>query len=489
MVTGLGESERCDLRASLAFGNLNGYTRTVTHTNPTQVFTYPVRTSDTTATVALTSTTYGKGSADLVEPARVDLTFTQDIRPPAVTITLTAASATSITVQWSAVDPPPSAGLTGAYDVAYRTGGGDWAGWLTQTVATEMALNPTDAKLRYEFRVTAQDRAGNTGSATRGVGSALTYLPLILGAPPQPQIVDFRINENAQTTDRVTVTLSLTVTAPPGDVVAAMRFQNDGERWGDWMPFTSTWPGWTIQNADGLHQVCAQVRGGLGGIAETRCDHIYLLANGGFELEPDWLSWSHEGDAGFATTIVSGTVTDHAIRVGPVDGSRFALLGDPSYSNGSVPVGSARAWRSIVIPDPALHPRLTIWYRLFTFDQIRSGQGRWLDSFEIYVGDVNWDAARNPVEDDLRRQERCVQFAGAEPDAALVKSGGLVFCQGLPKAPTPGPEDLGWRSVTLDLSAFTAGDTATISLANFNRADGWYNTWTYVDDLTMTGDW
>ncbi len=357
---------------------------------------------------------------------------------------LGVAALFAVTTAWSA-DPPRSARLTRTYDVAYQKG-------------------PQE-----DLHI---------------------YLPLILNNyPPTPLITSFNIDGDAKTADRITVTLSLSATIPVGDSVTEMRFRNDGDDWSDdWRDFDTTPRSWTMKTTDGLRQVCAQVRGSLGGLAE-RCDRIYLLRNGDFELQPDWFPWSHEGDSGFETSILSGPVVDHSIQVTVPHGSKFALLGNPDYSNGSVPVGSARAGRSIIIPDPALHPKLSVWYRLFTFDKVRSTQGRWLDSFEVYVNAVDWGYAQNPAQDDARRQERCVDHLGAPPDAEQVNQGGLVFCQGLQTAPAPGPHDFGWRSITLDLSKFAADAPVTVYLANFNRGDGWYNTWTYVDYLTMEGDW
>jgi hypothetical protein len=48
-----------------------------------------------------------------------------------------------------------------------------------------------------------------------------------------------------------------------------------------------------------------------------------------------------------------------------------------------------------------------------------------------------------------------------------------------------GPWDSGWRQGTVQLTRY-AGQTVTVRFANvMTNADGWYNTWTYVDDIRV----
>jgi hypothetical protein len=44
--------------------------------------------------------------------------------------------------------------------------------------------------------------------------------------------------------------------------------------------------------------------------------------------------------------------------------------------------------------------------------------------------------------------------------------------------------DSGWRKRTIDLSAYR-GQNTTIEFQNHNRQDNFYNTWTYIDDITL----
>jgi hypothetical protein len=55
--------------------------------------------------------------------------------------------------------------------------------------------------------------------------------------------------------------------------------------------------------------------------------------------------------------------------------------------------------------------------------------------------------------------------------------------------PKPAPgcdsrQDLGWKPFTHDLTPFK-GQEITLRFENVTRIDGWYNTWTYVDDVQI----
>ncbi len=185
--------------------------------------------------------------------------------------------------------------------------------------------------------------------------------------------------------------------------------------------------------------------------------------NGSFEV--GWGTWQHSGEL---EQSLSQSQT-HA-------GQWAALLGNPGYNNqGGVPAGSGRTWQTFSVPNSS-NPRVTIWYRIYTHDVVWGvSTPKYYDSFEIYINTVDWSEANNPAPNDLWRQTRCRDHLGT-PDT---NSPGLVFCDGNPSDASKlnQPKDLGWRSVTLDLSQFK-GQNITLYLATFNRVDGWYNTWT-----------
>ncbi|MEA3339444.1 MAG: Ig-like domain-containing protein [Chloroflexota bacterium] len=194
------------------------------------------------------------------------------------------------------------------------------------------------------------------------------------------------------------------------------------------------------------------------------------FANGSFES--GWTPWEHAGELNQSRT-----------QSQVYEGQWAVLLGDSNYTNrGGVPVGSGRIWQTFTVPDSS-NPSITIWYHIYTHDVVwGDNTNKYYDSFEIYINTVNWSEASNPDPSDSWRNTRCRDNLGT-PDA---NNPGLVFCYGNPSDPTKSnpPKGLDWRSVTLDLSQFK-GQNITLYLATFNRVDGWYNTWTYVDDISL----
>lgn len=193
------------------------------------------------------------------------------------------------------------------------------------------------------------------------------------------------------------------------------------------------------------------------------------LRNGGFE-SGEWSPWTTAADA-MPAGLLYDAAQAHA-------GQWSALLGDPAaIGQGDVPVGSARLWQTFSVPQMAGTPVITIHYHLVSQDIVRSSKNQdYLDSFEIYLNTFPSDA-NTPVKDDPQRMDRCVNALG---QPATAPTDGLVFCDG--RATAAAPNDLGWRTVTLNLSAYK-GLPVTLYLAAFNRWDGWYNTYVYVDDV------
>ncbi len=188
------------------------------------------------------------------------------------------------------------------------------------------------------------------------------------------------------------------------------------------------------------------------------------FCNGNFDQ--GWTCWQHDGL--FKQAITSAQAWSGG-------DSQMVLLGDSSYNNtGGVPVGHGRVWQTFNVPDMD-DAHLTLRYRIYTHDLVWSDKyQRFYDSFEIHINTMGSDAQRNTL---------CRAGLG---NPSVTAAGGLVFCNGNPANPSQtGPaKDLGWRQVTLDLSAFK-GQTITLYVAVFNRVDGWYNTWAYVDDVVL----
>ena len=170
-----------------------------------------------------------------------------------------------------------------------------------------------------------------------------------------------------------------------------------------------------------------------------------VLCNGGFETG-NFDCWEHGGD--LPQPIVSSPYA-HSDKYA-------ALLGDSSYCNTSDPdeLGDHKAWmyQTFFVPFMDM-PNLTFWYRVQTYDHIKWTDGRLGDSFDVYIND------------NLILQDNYDNY----PDPAL-------GCDSL--------QDLGWKQFMHDLTPFR-GQKITLRLENVTRVDGWYNTWTYVDDVQI----
>jgi len=325
----------------------------------------------------------------------------------------------------------------------------------------------------WYFRVAARDAAGNW-STTHYTGlfqvDTLSPTNVAITAPKHISATQFTVSWSAD--DAVSYTVEYSGT--------------DYASWQLWLTgVISTEAEFPVPatESDYILRVTAYDHAGNSAQAQTETHvgawRIYLplilsnydpFANGGFES--GWAPWEHAGE-------LAQSRTQSQAR----EGQWSALLGDPDYVNrGGVPVGSGRMWQSFTVPDGGA-PEITLWYHIYTHDVVW-GQNteKYYDSFEIYINSVDWSEAGDPDPDDPWRETRCRDELST-PDTS---NPGLVFCDGKPSDPTKSdpPTDLEWKSVTLDLSQF-AGQNITLYLATFNRVDGWYNTWTYVDDLSV----
>jgi len=161
------------------------------------------------------------------------------------------------------------------------------------------------------------------------------------------------------------------------------------------------------------------------------------ITNGGFE--DWWTGWTHGGE-------LPQTITSTS----PHSGYFSALLGDPAHKcEKGVPVGSAWMQQVFLVPHTAA-PRLTFWYNIWTQDK-NPYLSNDFDSFDVKINDA-------------------LVFRDA-------KITGTYGCN-LPAA----QQDLGWRVKEVSLEEYR-GRQITIRFENRSYPDGWFNTWTYVDDV------
>jgi hypothetical protein len=160
--------------------------------------------------------------------------------------------------------------------------------------------------------------------------------------------------------------------------------------------------------------------------------------NWGFELG-NFTHWQHGGQLARS---VSTAV--------PYSGSYSALLGSPSYAcNNGVPVGSAWLRRTVMVPSGG-SPTLSFWYRIYTQDK-NSDLGDVYDLFAVYIND----------------SDLVVKDANAtEPEGCSTT------------------HILDWEQMVFPLDAYK-GQTIEITFYNYNRPDKWFNTYTYIDDVSV----
>jgi uncharacterized repeat protein (TIGR01451 family) len=164
---------------------------------------------------------------------------------------------------------------------------------------------------------------------------------------------------------------------------------------------------------------------------------IPSMVNGGFE--DGWTGWVHGGELSQSIGCTNARLENCS-----------ALLGNPNYKcEGDVPTGSAWVEQAVLVPNTT-SPDLYFWYNIFTQDHDSSLSGQY-DSFDVRINGI-------------------LVFR----DANTSDSYGC-------NVPT---KDLGWKIREVDLTAYR-GQSITIRFENWSRADGWYNTWTYVDDVRI----
>lgn len=185
-----------------------------------------------------------------------------------------------------------------------------------------------------------------------------------------------------------------------------------------------------------------------------------LLANGGFEQQAQGWTLINQG---LPASIV-GQSNDPSVPLGTYS----ALLGRVDYpcNASGVPLGYAAVEQTYAVPQSSQQVTLRFKYIVWSQDASTSAQ---YDRFEVFV----------------------IPQGGA---ASLVFSDGNMVNQGLGCnvwRRVPGPENprndgrtTGWAEAVVDLDSYK-GQTVTFSFRNYSRYDGWYNTYTYLDDVRV----
>ena len=161
-----------------------------------------------------------------------------------------------------------------------------------------------------------------------------------------------------------------------------------------------------------------------------------------------------------------------------VNGNNAALLGDPNFTDGSIPVGYGYIAKTFTVDKNSL----AFQYHLITFD-VALAQGGYFDTFEVSV-----NQKPDQITDAQRNAAGCVT-PDAAPASINVTAPGLAFCTG-GTGEGGTQKDYGIKNLSLNLSAFK-GENVTVYFAIWSREydakyydnHAFYNTWVTVDNV------
>lgn len=196
---------------------------------------------------------------------------------------------------------------------------------------------------------------------------------------------------------------------------------------------------------------------------------FYPFQNGGFEAGLGGWKWTNGGlPASLVSGAVQNPVTGGNDPVIPA-GANTARLGSPTYncSLAGVPFPAyAAVEQTLTLPD-ATRIELQFDYIIYTEDGMPVSGGSSYDRFEVFVS-----ASGSP------------QLLFSDGNTVNANLGCGHWRR------VPGPENVrggaatGWATGTIDLSAFR-DQNVTVSFQNHSRFDGYYNTYTYLDNVRL----
>jgi hypothetical protein len=176
----------------------------------------------------------------------------------------------------------------------------------------------------------------------------------------------------------------------------------------------------------------------------------------GFETGA-FVGWKNSG-------ILPHQIVNHPVS--PVDGTPpnggtyAARLGSDSYGCGDtpiVPIGRATIEAYTVVPTSGT-PYLRFDYRVLSYDTVQAKSGEWWDRLEVRANGNALARYGDP-------------FPGSDQDP--------LSCDKL--------YDTDWQQAEFDLSGF-AGQIVLLTFFNENHKDGYWNTYSYLDNIRIEVD-
>lgn len=212
--------------------------------------------------------------------------------------------------------------------------------------------------------------------------------------------------------------------------------------------------------------------------------------NGDFEA--GLKGWTDVSNGDMLVTAVSRVYKD--LDSSTTTTGDYAQLGgdDSQYREGAVPVGYGALSQTISVPD-VVSPTITILYRVATHDVVYGeSTDNYFDDFEVSIDTPPWNLSFTN-----RHNAKCDQEEPYDDEFDIdltnieeieMETKGLAFCDGNRTGQPSGMVDIydtGWKTATVRLGSWARGKNVDLYLANFNRVDGYWNTWTYVDEVRV----
>ena len=398
-----------------------------------------------------------------------------DTVPPVNPDTLTSTVPTNTWGAWMSLPMTWTAGYDGSNVISYAyalTTTWPYSVGMSDPVTTVRAIIlPFDSDGVYTFSLRTRDLAGNLATDTIRSGAFLRD-----ATPPYTGSVT--MNDGAEFAASTIVTLTL-FSDDTGSGVAEMCLSNT-VACTSWESYKTSKPEWTLSDSDGLKTVYAWFRDQAVNTSGPYSDTIQVFVppsrlylpfvmnnyrpfvNGDFEQ--GGFGWDFV-DQKLPAQLISSHVEGSGAEQIPL-GEYSVLLGDKDYlcSSTGVPVGCAAVEQTFAVPLTTVPISLTFKYVIYTWDASPSDT---YDRFEVYV-----------VTDS---SEELKLWDGNQNSTSL-------SCDKRWRVPGPdNPRDSkqsGWATGEVDLGPYK-GQMVTISFRNYNRFDGWYNTYTYLDDVRL----
>ena len=176
-----------------------------------------------TATVTATDS----NNATATHEVMIDVTDVDEPPDAPEAPTVTGASATSVTVTWTAPSTTGRPAITD-YDVQYRAAGdADWTDAGYDGVTTATTISSLTADVTYDVQVKAKNDEGASGWSATGTGSPNNNPPKLDGSRVSGSTVTLEFDRDLDATS-VPDPQDFTVTATGGDAALAVSFLTPG---------------------------------------------------------------------------------------------------------------------------------------------------------------------------------------------------------------------------------------------------------------------